>query len=287
MFKRLLAGLPGGIIGNLRLFEALVEIRKMDGHASYEVFESRKSDPTHIKARLIALAIGSSPNLLHRELMCCVFGLLSLIGHAAETAGPAQATYGSSLPHSEMMGYAALGIIFGPLLMGNLLDSFSPDTAASEYSVPGSPSAGPSFQSTPSPQLKSDKRRKSMAPEKHKLAALPSTLDKILLANDVAEMLISGWRTIVHEMRHMGIMRTESMLQHPHQHRSSQPLPRSRSLRPSKSETFTDHDVGAMVQQISQLHSSDLRQTRSASNTQIPSTTTSCEFLSVSFCHCN
>ncbi|CAK7220027.1 hypothetical protein SBRCBS47491_004050 [Sporothrix bragantina] len=270
MFKRLLAGLPGGILGHLRLFEALVEIQKMDGHASNEVLESGKSDPTHIKARLIALAIGSAPSPLQRELMCSVFGLLSLIGYAAERADPAQATHRSSLPHSEMMGYTALGIIFGPLLMGDLLDSFSSENTTGEFLLPASPSAGPSFQGTSSPQSKTDKRRKSMASEKHALATLPSTLDKILLANDVAEMLISNWRAIVYEMKHMGVMRKESMLQYPQQ-RSAQPL--SRSLRPSRSETFTDHDMGAMVQQASQLHSANLRKTRSASNTLNPSGT--------------
>ncbi|CAK7216227.1 hypothetical protein SCUCBS95973_002738 [Sporothrix curviconia] len=275
MFKRLLAGLPGGILGHLRLFEALVEIRKMDGHASNEVLESGKSNPTQIKARLVALAIGSAPSPLQRELMCCVFGLLSLIGYAAETADPVQATHASSLPHSEMMGYTALGIIFGPLLMGDLLDAYSSEnTSSGEPSIPASPSAGPSFQSTPSPQSKTDKRRKSMASEKHVLAALPSTLDKILLANDVAEMLIANWRAIVYEMKHMGIMRKESMLQHPHQHRSARPL--SRSLRPTRSETFTDHDMGVIVQQKSQHYSiSNLRKTRSASNTLSPNGTIS------------
>ncbi|CAK7223018.1 hypothetical protein SEUCBS140593_005097 [Sporothrix eucalyptigena] len=280
MFKRLLAGLPGGILGHLQLFEALVEIRRMDGHASNEVLESGRSDPTHIKARLIALAIGSVPRPLQRELMCSVFGLLAIIGHAAETADPVQATNGSSLPHSELMGYAALGIIFGPLLIGGLLDSYSPESVSSESSIPASPSAGPSFQSTPSPRSKTDKRRKSMASDKHSFATLPMTLDKILLANDVAEMLITNWRAVVYEMKHMGIMRKESMLQHPHQTRSAQPL--SRSLRPSRSETFTDHDMGAMVQQASQLYSSNLRKTRSASNTRNPDGSTSVNQLPLS-----
>ncbi|KAL1899923.1 hypothetical protein Sste5346_002789 [Sporothrix stenoceras] len=113
-----------------------------------------------------------------------------------------------------------------------------------------------------------DKRRKSMASDKQSLANLPSTLDKILLANDVAEMLITNWRAIVYEMKHMGIMRKESMLQHTHHQpaRVAQPMPRS--LRPSRSETFTDHNMGSMVQQASQLYSSNLRKTRSASNTR-------------------
>lgn len=269
MFKRLLAGLPGGILGNLRLFEAFVEILKSDEHLSNEVLESGRADPAQMKARLIALAIGSVPGPLQRELMCAVFGLLSLIGHSAETAEPGQAVQGSSLPHSEMMGYAALGIIFGPLLMGELLDSYSPETnTSSASSISVSPSGGPSFQGTPSPRSKADKRRKSMVSDKQSLANLPSTLDKILLANDVAEMLITSWRETVYEMKHMGIMRKESMLQNPHQQpaRAAQPLPRS--LRPSRSETFTDHNMGSMVQQASQLYSSNLRKTRSASNTR-------------------
>lgn len=283
MFKRLLAGLPGGILGHLQLFGALVDIQKMDGHASNEVLESGKSGLAHIKAHLIALTIGSVPGHLRRELICCVFGLLSLIGHAAETQVTTQVTPGSSLPHSELMGYAALGIIFGPLLMGNLLDSYSCGRMSSEASVPASPSSGPFFHSTPSPQSKTDKRRKSMASEKHALPALPSALDKILLANDVAEMLITNWRTIVNEMKHMGIMKKDSMPQHPHQDRSAQPP--SRSLRPSKSETFTDNDMSAMVNQSSQLYNSKLRRTRSASNTHNPDDAMSCKsFLVLESC---
>ncbi|ERS99305.1 hypothetical protein HMPREF1624_04504 [Sporothrix schenckii ATCC 58251] len=269
MFKRLLAGLPGGILGDLRLFEAFVEIMKSDGHASNEVLESGRADPGQMKARLMALAIGSVPGPLQRELMCAVFGLLSLIGHSAETTEPAQAVQGSALPHSELMGYAALGIIFGPLLMGELLDAYAPEARPSNDSgTTASPSGGPSAHGTPSPRSKSDKRRKSMASDKQSLAHLPSTLDKILLANDVAEMLITHWRAIVYEMKHMGIMRKESMLQHTHQlaARSAQPMPRS--LRPSRSETFTDHNMGAMVQQASDLYSANLRKTRSASNTR-------------------
>lgn len=277
MFKRLLAGLPGGILGHLRLFEAFVEIRKVEGQSSNEVLESGRTEPAQMRARLIALAIGSVPSPLERELICAVFGLLSLIGYAAETAEPSQSTQGSSLPHSEMMGYAALGIIFGPLLLGDLLDSYSPDGSSDSF-LPASPSAGPTFQSTPSPRSKADKKRKSMASDKLSMPTLPSTLDKILLANDIAEMMITNWRAIVYEMTHVGIMRKESTLQNPQQQRAAQPPPRS--LRPSRSETFTDHNMGAMVQQASQLYSSHLRKTRSASNTQSPNGTINSELSS-------
>ncbi len=205
--------------------------------------------------------------------MCAVFGLLSLIGHTAETT-PRHAAPASSLPHSELMGYTALGIIFGPLLLGELLDSYTKDSPNGSFG-PSSPIVPPSFLGTPSPRSKADKRRKSIASEKHTLPVLPSTLDNILLANNIAEMLISHWREVVFQMKHMGIMRKESTMHNPH----TQQLPsqlQPRSLRPTRSETFTDHNMGAAVQQASQFYTANLRKSRSASNTRSSKGATGC-----------
>ncbi|EPE05052.1 hypothetical protein F503_00206 [Ophiostoma piceae UAMH 11346] len=213
MFKRLLSGLPGGILGYLGLFDALVDILKLDPEP-YNA-QSKTDSPIHsqTKARLIALAVGSVPEVLQRELICAVFGLLSLVGSTAETepvvSGPS--TPGSSLPHSEKMGFAALGIIFGPLLVGDHLSSYYLPESSSDSSLPAPSMA--SQPETPSPRSKTDKGRKSMASDRHAPSSLPSALDKIFLANDVAQMVISNWQGAVSQMRQIGIMRKESMLQ--------------------------------------------------------------------------
>ncbi|OAA66857.1 RhoGAP [Niveomyces insectorum RCEF 264] len=243
MFKRLLAGLPGGILGQLSLFEALVGIYRAYGRpdrfgfdfddATAEPDSSGRNSRT--RARLIALAIGAVPSHLQRELICAVFGLLCLIGRAAETA-PRHDTEGNHLPNSERMGYGALGIIFGPLLMGDLLESYIAGATDDALSSPAL--AAPSSASS-SPRSKTDKRRKSTASDKRSLPILPLTLDNILLANDIAEMLITHWRDVVHQMKNVGIMRKESTLQPHQQHHTQQP---PRALRPTRSETFGDQD---------------------------------------------
>ena len=263
MFKRLLSGLPGGILGYLGLFDALVGILKIGAEPHNAQSMADSSVHSQTKARLIALAVGSVPETLQRELICAVFGLLSLIGSAAETepAVPGPSTPGSSLPHSEKMGFAALGIIFGPLLVGDHLSSYYLPESSSDSSLP--PPSMASRPETPSPRSKTDNSRKSMASDRHAPSSLPSALDKIFLANDVAQMVISNWQGAVSQMRQIGIMRKESMLQ---QTKQKRPEPIARALRPTKSDTFAGLNMGAMISQASQGCNSNLRKARSASN---------------------
>ncbi|EAQ86576.1 hypothetical protein CHGG_07829 [Chaetomium globosum CBS 148.51] len=119
-FKRLLSGLPGGILGSLSLFDALVAIHsELKGGPEF-----LKTKQTKLRARLIALAIGTVKSRLRRDLICAVFGLLCLIGRAAEKA-PREDEHGRPLPTSDLMGYNALGIVFGPLLVGDILNSYT------------------------------------------------------------------------------------------------------------------------------------------------------------------
>lgn len=115
-FKKFLSGLPGGILGSLRLFDALISIQTQL-HAAPEWTRTKYSK---VKARLIALAILTVKSHYRRDLICAVFGLLCMIGRAAETA-EREDNRGRPLPTSDLMGYEALGIIFGPLLIGDLL----------------------------------------------------------------------------------------------------------------------------------------------------------------------
>ncbi|KAI0434621.1 hypothetical protein F5Y09DRAFT_337572 [Xylaria sp. FL1042] len=110
-FKRFLAGLPGGILGSLSLFDALVAIHtQLQGDA-----ELHRTKESKLRARLIALAIGTVKSQYQRELICAVFGLLCLVGRIAENA-PREDESGHPLPTTDLMGYNALGIVFGPLL---------------------------------------------------------------------------------------------------------------------------------------------------------------------------
>ncbi|KAK7954948.1 hypothetical protein PG988_015642 [Apiospora saccharicola] len=188
-FKRFLSGLPGGILGSLSFFDALVAIHTQL-HADPE---STKTKGSKLRARLIALAIGTVKSRYRRELICAVFGILCLVGRQAELA-PREDTKGRPLPTFDLMGYNALAIIFGPLLVGDLINSYSmkvADPAAGLVLLPVSP-----------PKSKKQKRTKG---SKHQMPSMPS-IDRIHVANDITEMLVVHWRDVVRHLRSMNAL---------------------------------------------------------------------------------
>ncbi|KAI1438832.1 hypothetical protein GGR50DRAFT_303284 [Xylaria sp. CBS 124048] len=243
-FKRMLAGLPGGILGSLSLFDALVAIHcQLQG-----VPESHRTKESRLRARLIALAIGTVKSQYQRELICAVFGLLCLVGRLAENA-PREDESGHPLPTTDLMGYHALGIVFGPLLVGELIDNYSMKVA--------NPSAGLVLLPISAPMSRKEghqHRHKHKKDEevhehahlhehkhehKHKYehhqherihehkykhmhrhrqhrhenppepsAATTVAMDKIHVANSITEMLIVHWREVVRQIRDTGSVKT-------------------------------------------------------------------------------
>ncbi|KAK9414406.1 hypothetical protein SUNI508_11248 [Seiridium unicorne] len=189
-FKRLLAGLPGGILGSLSLFDALVAIHsQLHGYA-----ETSRTKEAKLRPRLIALAISTVKSKYQRELICAVLGLLCLIGRAAENA-PREDSSGRPLPTSDLMGYSSLAIIFGPLLLGDLLNSYSmklADPASGLILLPLTP-------------CKSSRHRRAKKTMQQKPSIL--TVDKILVANDITEMLLIHWRDVVRHLKSLKVMR--------------------------------------------------------------------------------
>lgn len=210
-FKRLLSVLPGGILGSLSIFDALVAIHsQLHGDPEFP-----RTKHTKVRARLIALAIATIESHFRRELICAVFGLLSLIGRVAEVA-PREDEVGRPLPTGDLMGYTALGIVFGPLLLGDLLDNYSMKLAC-----PGSGLL--LFPLTSPKQYRKAKSAESKNSE-------PLIVNKILIANSVSEMLISNWRDIVRQMKSIGMQREKEL--------PSFSSIRSDSLQHSMSESF-------------------------------------------------
>lgn len=75
-FKKFLSGLPGGILGSLRLFDALISIQtQLCGDPEWT-----RTKQSKVRARLIALAIFTLKSQYRRDLICAVFGLLCIIG---------------------------------------------------------------------------------------------------------------------------------------------------------------------------------------------------------------
>jgi len=182
------------MLGSLPLLDALVAIHsQLKGDP-----EVTKTKQTKLRARLIALAIGSVMSQFRRELICAVFGLLCLIGRAAETA-PREDEHGRPLPTADLMGYSALGIVFGPLLVGDLLNSYTMRLAH--------PSVGLVLFPVTPPNTRKE-RRKSRIPSGEETNQQGSlTVDKINVANSITEMLITHWRDVVKHMRSLDILR--------------------------------------------------------------------------------
>ncbi|RDW88635.1 hypothetical protein BP6252_00667 [Coleophoma cylindrospora] len=192
-FKKFLSGLPGGILGSLPLFDAFVSIHsQLKGDP-----EMTKTKQTKIRARLIALAIGTVQSQYRRDFICAVLGLLCMIGRAAETTRREDIT-GRPLPTSDLMGYGPLSVIFGPLLVGDLLENYTMGIANPH---------GPLvlFPVSP-PKSRKDKYRKSRSNGDNSF--LLTGADKIKIANSITEMLITHWRDVVRHLRDLGTLKT-------------------------------------------------------------------------------
>lgn len=188
-FKRLLSGLPGGILGSLSLFDALVAIHgQLKGDP-----ELPRTKQTRVRATLIAMAIRTVGSQLRRDLICAVFGLLCQIGRTAEQA-PREDEHGRPLPATDLVGYNALGIIFGPLLIGDLISFYPMEIADRRASLVLLP--------VPLP-LAGKEARKCRASEDSR--PRPLSIDKVYVANNITEMVITHWREIVRQMKHLEV----------------------------------------------------------------------------------
>ncbi|KAH7318127.1 hypothetical protein B0I35DRAFT_409065 [Stachybotrys elegans] len=212
-FKRILSVLPGGILGSQSLFDALVAIHsRLHGDPEFP-----RTKHTKIRARLIALAISTIRSQFRREVICAVFGLLSLVGRVAEVT-PREDEDGRPLPTTDLMGYGALGIVFGPLLLGDLLEQYEMNIAKPSSGLLVLP------HSPPKPR---DGRRKSKHAD-HTHQSQP-TVHKICVANSITEMLIANWRDVVRQMKTLGMRHSKADTEARHT---------TDSLRPSASESF-------------------------------------------------
>ncbi|KAM3504577.1 hypothetical protein MY11210_008296 [Beauveria gryllotalpidicola] len=98
------------------------------------------------------------------------------------------------------MGYGALSICFGPLLVGDLLSSYTMKIAA--------PGSGLVVLPPATQQVRKDTRKNR--PGSSTKNVQPA-VDKILIANRVTEMLISNWRDIVRQMKSLGTHRPRNL----------------------------------------------------------------------------
>jgi len=217
-FKKFLSGLPGGILGSLPLFDALISIQsQFKGDP-----ELTRTKESKVRARLIALAIATLRSQYRRELVCAVFGLLCMIGRASETARR-EDDRGRPLPTSDLMGYGPLGIIFGPLLVGDYLEDYTMRLANPHGGLVLLPISPP----------KSRKERKKKTKSGGEGSAFNTHVDKIKVANSIAEMVITHWRDVVKHMKNLGALKVVANYKSLVVRGGKLPF-----LRPSASESF-------------------------------------------------
>lgn len=191
-FKKFISGLPGGILGSLSLFDSLLSIQTQLQSDP----EWTRTKQSKVRARLIALAIATLRSHYRREFICAVFGLLCMIGRAAETARR-EDDRGRPLPTSDLMGYGPLGIVFGPLLVGDLLEDYTMRLA--------NPHGGLILLPISPPKSRKERKKKSKSGEAG--TSFNTYVDKIKVANSIAEMLITHWREVVRHMKDLSALK--------------------------------------------------------------------------------
>ncbi|KAI1817178.1 hypothetical protein GGS20DRAFT_533862 [Poronia punctata] len=118
------------------------------------------------------------------------------------------------------MGYNALGIVFGPLLVGNLIDGYSlrvSDPSAGLVLLPVTPPRSRKERLKQRRKQVSGHDRRSREKSKDRVKheqdqdTDPSsfTVNKIHIANSVTEMLIVHWREVVRQMRNIGAIKAK------------------------------------------------------------------------------
>jgi hypothetical protein len=222
---------------------------QLQGHPeSYWTKESK------LRARLIALAIGTLKSPHQKELICAVFGLLCLVGRIAEIA-PREDENGHPLPTSDLMGYNALGIVFGPLLIGDLINSYSMKVADPSAGLVLLPVSPPKSRKERHKQRKQERKQGTRnyrekqikgSDEKEQRTASSSsfTVDKIYIANSITEMLIVHWREIVRQMRNLGALKAKHSIRHGRSCASDMPFRDTPSWNHSDSRSISPYANG-------------------------------------------
>jgi len=201
LFKKIIIGLPGGLLGSLELFEAFRGILlnwTPDPKLS-------AADPIRLRARMIALAVLSVDSLYRAYLIQAVLGLVAWFGSEADKAQAAErvGTEGrpkQDQPRSELMGYQSLGKVLGPLLLGDLNDSI--EVGGVSETNDDTLNARNSAELHQENAKKSKKqKRNSVSNKLEKDANLTTHVDRANLASEVMHLLLSNWREVVKQFR--------------------------------------------------------------------------------------
>lgn len=208
LFKKILIGLPGGLLGSLKLFEALDDILlKLQPDS-----ELAESDHAALKAKLVALAISSVTSAYRVYLIEAVVGLVAYFAaetekfQAEQAAAVAEDQERPGSSKSELMGHQSLGVVLGPLLLGDLTDKI--DVNGGDESLEGAPR-----KSSESAKRSKKQKRNSVPNKLEKDANLSAHVDRANLTATVMQQLLIVWRDVVNQLREMNGKYSSSLMQ--------------------------------------------------------------------------
>jgi hypothetical protein len=189
LFRKLLHGLPGGLLGSPAVFQALYNVHRFvypDPSLGDDVAKK-------VKPRMIALAL-SSINLHFRiSLICAVFGLLRAITLASEQE--AETKVKDPLEMFTKMREDALGIVFGPLLLGDKSEHILTEDPEDR----GGLLVLASIDQAPKVDPKGSRRKWQTSYNKKQL-------EKTRRAAMVCQMMIDNWEDICYQMKRINTL---------------------------------------------------------------------------------
>lgn len=190
-FKRVLIDLPGGLLGSVELFEALRNVTTNSWHDP----ELSESDLASVKAKLIALAISSVASDYRLYLIQAVLGLVSYLGHEAEKLQAETVAADEDQAPSELMNYRSLGVVLGPLLLGNLTDRAVHGSGEGHSGDPRT-----SVETDSAKKFRKHKRKHSDM-KMDQSATLAAFVDRANRTAMVMQQLLLMWPDVVKQLR--------------------------------------------------------------------------------------
>jgi len=148
-FKHFLGELHGGILGSVDVFEslkkALMPLKMRDEDLDFQCVGLNDGDGEIVNTKWVARVLCSVECAQRRNLIFAVFGLLASLkqdpamrrSHRTRLFDlPLQIQeLGHGQPGTEYMSSKALGVVFAPLLLGNLTDQIRIDAASRPVSA--------------------------------------------------------------------------------------------------------------------------------------------------------
>lgn len=192
LFTKIIRGLPGGLLGSTSLFNALSSIEakfrtsekasELAGKPILVRVAPKGSKDRSSQAKLIALAIYSINCAYRKALVIGFLGLAASIGYETEKA------FADVLADtSELMTYHSLGVVLGPVLVGDRMFVIDPAT-------------WPKVRVADEASNDSD-HHQSVSSKLYVPAGVSDLKDHAMGTATVMEMLITIWRDVVTELR--------------------------------------------------------------------------------------